>query len=181
MAIFEGNFFAAFSVTIPIGIALRFLGRKHYRRDVFSVPRHPWLLSKGFGIRYFLRFCFTSFDIDIEHLTFAVRVFLTIHSFTRNFATIFWENHSFLDILDPKNLYGWCYRVGFLGLFRGVNSKRMLTLSNFPQSAITTRPTSSAVSSKRDEVYTTLIMPTSDMDEPLSDATDTFRHPFLSA
>ena len=35
------------------GISLRFLGRKHYRRDAFPLPRYPRLLSKGFGIHYF--------------------------------------------------------------------------------------------------------------------------------
>ena len=54
----------------------------------------------------------------------------------------------------------------FYACLEGVNSKRMLTFPNFPQSAIVTHPASSVTTSEWDEVYTIPIMSTSDMYEP---------------
>ena len=99
--IFEGNFFAAFRLQYPSASPFVFLVESIIGEMPFPFPSilgsYPRFLS-------LLPPCFTSFDI--KHLTFAVRVFLAIHSFARNFATIFWENHSFFWILlTPKNLW----------------------------------------------------------------------------
>lgn len=102
VAIFEGNFFATFRLNI------------HRHPSSFSWSKALWTRCLSFSLWLgfspkvfeFIAPCFPLFDI--EHLTFTVRVFLTIHSFTRNFATIFWENHSFFG-------YSWSQKSLWLG------------------------------------------------------------------